>query len=45
MSHKEEYLSAIKEFLAGRVPEPPSGASLEQRLQAFRRAPLQGDRG
>lgn len=37
MSHKEEYLSVIKEFLAGRAPEPSSGASLEQRLQAFRR--------
>jgi pimeloyl-ACP methyl ester carboxylesterase len=38
MSHKEEYLSAVEGFLAGRVPEPASGASLEQRLQAFRRA-------
>jgi deazaflavin-dependent oxidoreductase (nitroreductase family) len=37
MSHKEEYLSAIKEFLAGRVPEP-SHADLEERLRAFRRA-------
>jgi pimeloyl-ACP methyl ester carboxylesterase len=46
MSHREEYLSVIKEFLAGRVPEPSSGASLEQRLQAFRRThPLQADRG
>ncbi|HEX2729935.1 MAG TPA: alpha/beta fold hydrolase [Rubrobacteraceae bacterium] len=38
MSHREEYLSAINEFLAGHVPAAPSGASLEQRLQAFRRA-------
>jgi pimeloyl-ACP methyl ester carboxylesterase len=37
MSHKEEYLSVIKEFLAGGVPEPSSGPSLEQRLQVFRR--------
>ena len=37
MSHKGEYLSAVEGFLAGRVPEPASGASLEQRLQAFRR--------
>ena len=38
MSHKHEYLSTIEGFLAGRVPEPASRASLEQRLQAFRRA-------
>jgi pimeloyl-ACP methyl ester carboxylesterase len=37
MSHKEEYLSVIKVFLVGRVPAVPSGASLEQRLQVFRR--------
>ncbi|HSK99815.1 MAG TPA: alpha/beta hydrolase, partial [Rubrobacteraceae bacterium] len=37
MSHREEYLSAVEEFLTGRIPEPSSGASLEQRLQAFRR--------
>ena len=37
MSHKQEYLSVIKEFLAGRVPEA-SRTGLEERLRAFRRA-------
>ena len=37
MSHREEYLSAVKGFLAGRAPVPPAGASLEGRLQDFRK--------